>query len=69
MRELNTDEISLCNGVEFMGKSTAVISNAIKDFYNYLKVGFGIKQNQSNAVNINYLITKENLEDVCGYKC
>ena len=68
MRELSADEISLCNGVEFMGNSTAVISYAIKDFYNYLKVGFGIKQNQTNTVTVNYIITKENLEDVCGYK-
>lgn len=67
-REPFANEISLKNGVVFNGEKTTVISSAIKDFNDYLKVGFGVKQTDENCITLNFAITNENLEDVCGYK-
>ena len=67
-RNIDNNEISLKNGVVFNGEITTVVSNVIKDFYDYLKVNFSVNGNAENSIVINFQITKENLEDVCGYK-
>lgn len=61
------DEVSLLNGVKFVGESGKVIETAKKDFYEFLKVSLGIENNMA-ALEINISITQEGLEDVCAYK-
>ncbi len=67
-REKEENEISLTNGVIFLGDTSPVIEHAKKDFIDFLKVGFNVKENNDNAVKIHIKITKEGLEDVCDYK-
>jgi hypothetical protein len=68
LREKNNDEISLLNGVEFIGDDSAVINHAKEDFFDYLKVCFGIKTNSSRPIKIKLRISQSDLEDVCSYK-
>ena len=67
-RDKAENEISLLCGVEFFGDSSKVIEHAKKDFINYLKVGFGIKNNGENPIKITIKLTQSGLEDVCEYK-
>ena len=67
-REKDSDEISFLDGVIISGYDGAVINHAKKDFADFLKVGFGIKENGAKPVKISLSIQQENLEDVCAYK-
>ena len=67
-REKQLEEISMLNGVVFLGDTTPVVEHAKKDFFNYLKVCFGIKKPYCNPINITINITNDYLEDVCDYK-
>ncbi len=68
LREKSNEEISMLNGAEITGDSSPVIEHAKADFKDYLKVCFGVKENNLDAVKIKITITKEGLEDVCAYK-
>ena len=68
LREKNENEISLINGVTFLGDSSPVIEHAKSDLLDYLKVCFKVNENNENAVKIIVKITKDGLEDVCDYK-
>jgi len=67
-RKKSADEISFFDGAIISGYEGAVIDHAKKDFADFLKVGFGIKENGTNPIKISLSIQKENLEDVCAYK-
>ena len=67
-REKLPEEISVLSGVNFIGDTSPVIEHAKADFFDYLKVCFGVKKSDDNAINIVVKITKDGLEDVCDYK-
>lgn len=67
-REKEEKEISLLKGVIFEGDTTKVVEHAKNDFFDFLKVGFGIESAGDNPINIHITITQEGLEDVCDYK-
>ena len=64
---IKNDELSLINGVNFVGGNGAVINHAIEDFNEFLKTSLAVKKND-NAIKISIEISKEGLEDVCDYK-
>lgn len=66
--EMANDEISMLNGAIITGATSPVIEHAKADFKDYLKVSFGVKENGENPVEINVIITRDGLEDVCDYK-
>lgn len=66
--EKATEEISMLSGVVFSGDTTPVIEHAKSDLLDYLKVCFGVKKPNDNSIKITVKITKDGLEDVCGYK-
>ena len=68
LRECSSGEISMLNGVVFSGDTSPVIEHAKKDFLDYLKVCFGVKNTIKDAVSICIKITQNDLEDVCEYK-
>ena len=69
LRNKSENEISLMGGVIFSGDILSpVITHAVEDFADYLKVCFGIKEVKENAVNINITITKNLPQEVCSYK-
>ena len=67
-REKEENEISFLEGAVISGYDGAVVNHAKKDFANFLKVGFGIKESGEKPIKISLSIEKENLEDVCAYK-
>lgn len=68
LRDKTKDEISMLNGAVIVGETSPVIEHAKKDFADYLKVCFGVKENTEKSIKINVVITKDGLEDVCEYK-
>lgn len=68
LRERTGDEISMLSGAIITGAKSPVIEHAKADFKDYLKVCFGVKENGENPVEINVIITRDGLEDVCNYK-
>ena len=64
---INSDELSLANGVVFSGASGAVVDHAKEDICEFLKTSLSVNKNEK-AVNISIEITKDGLEDVCDYK-
>ena len=67
-RDINEDEISLKSGAIISGDTSPVIEHAKKDFKDYLKVSFGIKEDTDSAIKITVKITDKGLGDVCSYK-
>lgn len=68
LREKNENEISMLGGVEFLGVDGTIVGHAKEDFYDYLKICFGVKEKGENPILINVKITQEGLEEVCDYK-
>ena len=68
LREREENEISMLDGAVFYGEDSVVIKHAKEDFYDYLNVCFGVKENGKNPVTIKIEITQAGLEDVCDYK-
>ena len=69
LRNKTENEISLMDGVIFSGDILSpVITHAVEDFADYLKVCFGIKEVKENAVKINIEITKDLPQEVRSYK-
>jgi hypothetical protein len=64
---IKPDELSLENGVNFVGGDGAVIGHAKEDFNDFLKTSLSV-QKKDIAINITIKITKDGLEDVCDYK-
>lgn len=63
------NEILLLSGVTFTGDILSpVITHAINDFRDYLKVCFGIKEVKENAVRINIEITNNLPQEYSSYK-
>ena len=67
-RQISADEISMLNGVVFVGATGVVLEHAKADFLDYLNVCFGVKEQKENAIKIEIQITDKDLEDVCSYK-
>ena len=67
-RDKADNEISLLNGVIFFGDTSKVIEHAKADFLEYLNVGFGVNNTNSNPIKITLKLTQNGLEDVCDYK-
>ena len=61
------DELSLENGVRFVGFTSCVVENAKRDLENYLSIGLGIVKNE-NAVEIKLAVSDEIAEEVRAYK-
>ena len=67
-RDKADNEISLLNGAIFFGDTSKVIEHAKADFLEYLNVGFGVNNTNSNPIKITLKLTQNGLEDVCDYK-
>lgn len=67
-RERKENEITLTNGVVFVGDVSPVIDHAKSDLLDYLSVCFDIKENNNNAVKISIILSQKELDDVCAYK-
>ncbi len=69
LRDKSGNAISLLSGVTFTGDILSpVVHHAVKDFKDYLKVCFGVKEVKQNAVQINVIITDDLPQDMRAYK-